>query len=316
MRCSVHPDQEAVAICKACGGGVCPQCRSVIGGISYCYACTVAGRYRRSPMREPMKASLPPLDPADSLTRRFYGIGIAGLILFGVSFHLVWAFGLFWLATPSLWGLNYAATNLLLTVGFSFLAIGMALSGFAFLGLQRHFGVGQGFAAAASSFLFAWWPVTADLLKYTGLVLSTPFPVLLMFPGPLYSAYVTLQAFGLTMIVVTMILWARALFAVRHPSQQDSVATNASVLIIVAVLFTIILIPIDLASRSIYTVVFAPVELPIFLVSALMLEPAALLIALLLYRARRGIGEKPTKRQQRIRPATKSLGNPLQWIRR
>jgi hypothetical protein len=212
--------------------------------------------------------------------------------------------------------LDYAGANLLLTVGFSFLAISMALSGFAFLGLDRHFGIGQGFAAAVSSFLFAWWPVTADLLKYTGLVLSTPYPVLFMFPGPLYSAYVTLQAFGLTMIIVTTILWARALFAVRDASQQNSVATNASVLIIVAVLFAIILLPIDLASRSIYLAFLTPVELFIFFVLALILGPAALLIALLLYRARRGTSEKPTMRQQRVRPATKLFSNPLQWIRR
>lgn len=317
MRCAVHPDEEAVAICKACGAGVCPQCRSVIGGITYCYSCTVAGRYRQSLVPEQTMKLPPPPEPADALTRRLYGIGIVGLVLFGVSFHLIWAFGLFWATMPFLADSDIGPANVLLTVGFSCLALGMALSGFAFLGLQRHFGIGQGFAAAVSSFLFAWWPVTADLLKYTGLVLSDPYRTLLfLFPGPLYSAYVTLQAFGLTMIVVTLILWARALLAVRHPSRQDSAPMNACVLIIIAVLFTIFLLPIDLSSRVLYSLIFAPVEFFIFFVLALLLEPASLLIALLLYRVGRGITEKPAKRQERGRSPGKSANYPLQWIRR
>ena len=316
MRCSVHPDQEAVAICRACGGGVCPRCRSVIDGISFCYACTVAGRYRQSLVREPAKTTLHPLGRADALARRFYAIGMAGLALFGVSLHLVWTLGLFWATMPFLGGSEYAAPNFLLTAGFSFLAIGLALSGFAFLGLQRQFGVGEGFAAAASSFLFAWWPVTADLLKYTGLVLCNPYHADFLFPGPLYSAYVTLQVFGLTMILVTILLWARALFAVRYPSQQSSVAMNALALIGMAVVLTTILLLIDLASRSFYSLILSPVEFSIFFLLALILEPATLLIVLLLYRVRRGIAEKPTERQQGQRPASKAAGYPLQWIRR
>jgi hypothetical protein len=192
----------------------------------------------------------------------------------------------------------------------------LALSGFAFLGLQRQFGIGEGFAAAASSFLFAWWPVTADLLKYTGLVLYNPYRADFLFRGPLYSAYVTLQAFGLTMIVVTMVLWAHALFALRCPSQQSSVTMNAFALISIAVVFAVILLPIDIASRSFYALIFSPVEFFLFFVLALILEPATLLMVLLLHRVRHGIAEKPKKRQQNQRPTSRSTDYPLQWIRR
>jgi len=192
----------------------------------------------------------------------------------------------------------------------------MALSGFAFLGLHRQFGIGEGFAAAASSFLFAWWPVTADLLKYTGLVLYDPYRTGFLFPGPLYSAYVTLQTFGLTMIVITMVLWVRALFAVRQSSQQSSVTINASALISMAVVFATVLLLIDLASRSFYSLILSPVEFFIFFMLALILEPATLLVVLLLHRVRRGITEKPTERQQSPRSTSKTADYPLQWIRR
>jgi len=332
MRCAVHPNQEAVGICKACGAAVCPRCRNVIGGITYCNNCALfrgwlALRLRGEPpppgltpqetRLSPLK-SLPPLEPADAVTRRLYRIGIVGLILFGVSLHMVWAFGLFWAFSPSLWQLDYQGTGILLTVGFGLLATGMALSGFAFLGLQRHFDIGQGFAAAASSFLFAWWPISADLLKYTGLVLSASLlaPAPFMLPGPLYSAYATLQAFGCIMIIVTVILWARAVFAVRRPSGQHSVVLNAYVLIMIAVQFSILLVPIDFASRAIYPLFFPPTEFFMFLLLAFILQPAALLIALLLHRVRRGIVEKPSERPQRQRLVGTSAGEPLQWIHR
>jgi len=217
---------------------------------------------------------------------------------------------------PSPGSQEYSVTTLLLTIGFSCLAIGMALSGFAFLGLQQQFGIGEGFAAAASSFLFAWWPVTADLLKYTGLVLHDPYRTGFLLPGPLFSAYVTLQTFGLIMVMVTMVLWVRALFAVRESSQQSSVTTNASALIGWACVFAAVLLLLDLAFRPFYSHVFSPAEFFIYFVLALFVEPATLLIVRLLYRVRRGTTERPTERQHGQRSTSKAAGYALQWIRR
>jgi dolichyl-phosphate-mannose--protein O-mannosyl transferase len=118
------------------------------------------------------------------------------------------------------------------------------------------------------------------------------------------------------MMVVSLLLWVRALSAVRRPSRQNSTALNACVLIILGVLFAIFLLPIDLASRTVYFFFFSPVQFFIFLVLGLFLEPATLLITRLLHRVNRGIPEKSTERQQPERPTTKSTANPLQWIRR
>jgi hypothetical protein len=40
MKCSIHPDDDAVGICVLCGKAVCPTCRTTIEEKIYCPACT------------------------------------------------------------------------------------------------------------------------------------------------------------------------------------------------------------------------------------------------------------------------------------
>jgi len=118
------------------------------------------------------------------------------------------------------------------------------------------------------------------------------------------------------MVMVTMVLWVRALFAVRESSQQSSVTTNASALIGWACVFAAVLLLLDLAFRPFYSHVFSPAEFFIYFVLALFVEPATLLIVRLLYRVRRGTTERPTERQHGQRSTSKAAGYALQWIRR
>ncbi len=39
MKCINHPDKDAVAVCVACGAGLCADCRNVVRGASYCDEC-------------------------------------------------------------------------------------------------------------------------------------------------------------------------------------------------------------------------------------------------------------------------------------
>jgi hypothetical protein len=39
MRCSIHPEEEAVGICVQCGNPVCLECRTTVEGKVYCPAC-------------------------------------------------------------------------------------------------------------------------------------------------------------------------------------------------------------------------------------------------------------------------------------
>ncbi|MCD6461978.1 MAG: hypothetical protein J7L61_04475 [Thermoplasmata archaeon] len=39
MKCAVHNDRDAVGVCVHCGGGVCTECRVVLGGRIFCKRC-------------------------------------------------------------------------------------------------------------------------------------------------------------------------------------------------------------------------------------------------------------------------------------
>jgi ribosomal protein L40E len=39
MKCSTHPDVDAVGVCVSCGRAVCSKCRTMVGGKTYCPAC-------------------------------------------------------------------------------------------------------------------------------------------------------------------------------------------------------------------------------------------------------------------------------------
>jgi len=42
MKCSTHPDVDAVGVCVNCGRAVCSTCRTVVGGKTYCPACATS----------------------------------------------------------------------------------------------------------------------------------------------------------------------------------------------------------------------------------------------------------------------------------
>ena len=39
MKCTYHPDRDAVAMCVSCGAGLCPDCRNREEGKYYCDEC-------------------------------------------------------------------------------------------------------------------------------------------------------------------------------------------------------------------------------------------------------------------------------------
>lgn len=47
MKCVYHEDKDAVAMCVACGAGLCADCRNIVRGASYCKECAKS----HAPMR-------------------------------------------------------------------------------------------------------------------------------------------------------------------------------------------------------------------------------------------------------------------------
>jgi hypothetical protein len=60
MKCSTHPDVDAVGVCVNCGKAVCPTCSTLIGGKTYCPACapSVSDVMKRKPTAKPVAGGI------------------------------------------------------------------------------------------------------------------------------------------------------------------------------------------------------------------------------------------------------------------
>lgn len=60
MKCSNHPDVDAVGVCVNCGRAVCAACRTVVNGKTYCPACAtgVSGVGRRKFTAKPIAGGI------------------------------------------------------------------------------------------------------------------------------------------------------------------------------------------------------------------------------------------------------------------
>jgi hypothetical protein len=79
MKCTYHPDVDAIGICVNCGRLVCADCRTILGGKIYCQSC--ANEIFISKPTE--KAGRPgPITAASILSYVVSGFGIIGGIIF------------------------------------------------------------------------------------------------------------------------------------------------------------------------------------------------------------------------------------------
>lgn len=60
MKCSTHPDVDAVGVCVNCGRAVCSTCRTVVGGKTFCPACatSVSGVVKRKLTAKPIAGGI------------------------------------------------------------------------------------------------------------------------------------------------------------------------------------------------------------------------------------------------------------------
>ncbi len=81
MKCYVHPNEEAVAICKSCGKGLCKDCNIDIQMKSYCKNCVSENLPQRNDV-DSQYSSL--FGPAAELERAFKS-GADGLLALGIT---------------------------------------------------------------------------------------------------------------------------------------------------------------------------------------------------------------------------------------
>lgn len=281
MKCGVHPKRDAIAICRSCGIGLCKDCRITLAGLNYCNNCLQAGHYR-PPSVAPGSALDTPLPRPGfptPLTRPLFLLGIFGMILIGISFHILWIYPYFWVYYAPLFDVG----DPLRLFGYILLTIGIIFSGFAFYGFGSYYNSKFGKITGFFSFFSSWWLLGADLILFTDLVyLISGYPYL---QGPLFMLYAILNFIGLVFLAVMLILWATSLVQIRQFTRSKILIVSASLLFVIQA-HVIIFQVIFMASY-----IFSPLLVYTFLqfqpsnfLSAGLLEGAGILCAIVFFR--------------------------------
>jgi len=145
MKCFNHPKEDAVAVCRTCGKGVCRECTVIVAGDSYCKTCVETGRVKVPIVQVPT----PPVEvprPSGVPSRTPFIVGGIGAIISGVA-ALLSVFGSF----GSVFEVYFGGRFILTIVGCIILAVGLIQAGIGYRGIRRNYGVGVGTAGFALS---------------------------------------------------------------------------------------------------------------------------------------------------------------------
>ncbi len=224
VKCAIHPQRDAIAICRICGVGLCADCHQKIGGISYCLSCIDEGRYRPpgktiAPTPSPPQASQGFFTPNMRYT---YLIGIIAMALLSLGFYLLFYSPLYSITI-------YNPMNMIRTIAMLLITISITLCAIPFYSYWRAFNSKLALGVAFFSFYASWPYPISNLLLYTGLVYypgSYPWEFT---PGPLSIIYAILGLIGYTLLGITFILWSVVLVKNRHYLQSQNLVLAASI---------------------------------------------------------------------------------------
>jgi len=198
MKCYVHPKEDAVAVCKSCGKGVCSNCAVEINGVAYCKTCVeskaVAATSRETQVAMPLPSGIP--------SKTHFIIGGVGAIISGIAalmFLFIGGLALLWWSGAGGYYMNSASL-----AGFVILGIGLILAGIGYLGISRNFRKG---VATAS---FAFCIIVTVFLFITaafGLIWSSQGYYYYYYSSPWYTTYIIAVIVTLVLFGVMQILW-------------------------------------------------------------------------------------------------------------
>ncbi|MEM2119209.1 MAG: hypothetical protein QW840_03680 [Candidatus Bathyarchaeia archaeon] len=229
MKCYLHPKEDAVAVCKSCGKGVCSNCVIEVGGISYCKACVEAKAITLT-QRE-TRAVPPPPNGIPSKTHFILG-GVGSIIssiaamlsLFVGGLAVIWwYFGAFYITIVSL-------------INSIILGIGLIMAGIGYLGVSRNFKKGVATAGFAFSII-----VTAFLLITVtlGLIVSYGSYYYYYYSHPWYIFYIAMVIVTLVLFGVMQILWGASHIQTRQYTVNSGLSMTTGIMFIIAGAFTI-----------------------------------------------------------------------------
>jgi len=155
MKCWVHPKEDAVAVCKSCGKGVCQNCAISISGDLYCKSCVESGRIVIRPPTAPIEAEPMP-SPKGVPIRALFIIGGVGSVLTTIAtIPLTLVFFATFLVMPQttfqyyrpFFGGEASIPVMVSVLVFAFIAI--IFSAIGYLGSYKNYGSGSGAAGFA-----------------------------------------------------------------------------------------------------------------------------------------------------------------------
>jgi len=196
MKCFYHPTDDAVAVCKNCGKGVCTNCAVEISGIAYCRTCVESKV--ATPTSKEAQAAMPVAGGIPSRTH--FVVGGVGAIISGVAALMVLLLGGLALS----WWSSGPYVSLASFAGFVVLGIGIIIAGIGYMGVSRNFRKGVATASFAFSIIvtvFVFITATLGLISY-----SSDYYFYLN-RSPYFAAYVIAVLATLVLFGVMQILW-------------------------------------------------------------------------------------------------------------
>ncbi|MFX1342696.1 MAG: hypothetical protein ACFFAL_08355 [Promethearchaeota archaeon] len=278
----MHTDQEAIAVCQACGIALCSDCRITIAGIGHCQSCIDARRIHlpANIAAEPDDHLPTPLGNVTRTSRRNLLIGTLGMVLSAIFFHSQWLFpsNLFFLFdTPNF--------TILIprTVGTVLVALGICLSAFAWNEFGNYFNFRWSFHFALFTVLAPLWSVLVDLLNYSGLVYVQTQPGGIWEPGPLTPIVNNLNLANVIFVGFLVLLWAAALLSVKKNSRSPKLTLGASIIYLIWAHIMFLTIP-----SMVPYYIYSPISILLtgynFITLAFILEIGVILNAVFFYR--------------------------------
>jgi hypothetical protein len=221
MKCWIHPEQDAVAVCKSCGKGVCKDCVVDVRGDSYCKTCIESGRVVAVEPSEPTVAEEMPT-PTGTPSKAFLVVGGVGCIISSIA--AIWFF--FNILMPT--AVGYPLSDI---IGHTLLFIGLILASFGYLGMRRNYGSGVGTAGFAVgivvSVLFILWTIVLSM----GYISDYFY---------YYDWYYDFGAYlGITIYDIffaMMILWAVAHITTRRFTGKSGLSIATGIMLIITAL--------------------------------------------------------------------------------
>jgi len=282
LKCAVHNDLEAIAVCQSCGNALCPDCRITIAGIAYCQSCLDAGRIRRpAHIAAESEDHMPtPLGNVTSTSRRNLMIGFFGMILIAIFIHAQWIFPLSYY--PPL-GAQTHILNVCRTVGTVLVAVGIGLSAFAWNEFKYYFSFRWAFFIALVTLLTPWWGVLAEILIFSGLVFVETGPYGFLGPGPLAPVFNNLVMVSSLCLGILMLLWAIVLLYVRKNSRAPKLTLGSSIIYIILAHLALLTLGLFLPSLIFYPS-FGIIYGIYAIIPAIIIEAGVILNAVFFYR--------------------------------